>query len=125
MGEDLVKYRAPVFLPVLLFFFIFFLGVSVTCQSFQSPSSPPEPRHIHPDASLSSPSGAGHKDLLRDWVHAAAQQGGVKPAGMFHIHTEREYIISPSGHFVLSAGRASEFSWINLHDLDFFFFFAT
>lgn len=79
----------------------------MTCQSS---SSPPENQYVHPNAPISSPSGAGHKDLLRDWARAEAQQGGVKPAGMFHIHTQREYIISPSGHSVLSGGRGSDFA---------------
>lgn len=65
-------------------------------------SYPPKNLRVHPNASVSSPMGAGHKDLLCDWVRTVAQQGGVKPAGMFHIHTQREYIISPSGHCVLS-----------------------
>ncbi|CAB1418655.1 unnamed protein product [Pleuronectes platessa] len=69
-----------------------------------------ETRHVHPNASISSPPGAVHKDLLRDWARAAAQQGGVKPAGMFHIHTQREYIISPSGQCVPSGGRDAEFA---------------
>lgn len=81
-----------------------FLGVSVTCQSLKSSFSP-ENQYVHPNASISSPSGAGYKDLLCDWARAKAQLGGVKPAGMFHIHTQREYIISPSGHCVLSGRR--------------------
>lgn len=74
------------------------------CRQFRAPSSPPETQHFHPNTSISSPSGAVHKDLLRDFARDAAQQGGVKPAGMFHIHTQREYIISPSGQCVLSRG---------------------
>lgn len=54
----------------------------------------PHPRlenhYIHPSPSISSPSGTGHEDPLYDWARAKAQQGGVKPAGMFHIHTQRE-----------------------------------
>lgn len=46
--------------------------------------------YIHPSPSISSPSGTGREDPPRDWARAKAQQGGVKPAGMFHIHTQRE-----------------------------------
>ena len=96
------------------------LEVSVTCQSEEAPTSPSENQYVHPNASISSPSGAGHKDLLRDWVCAQAQQGGVKPAGMFHIHTQREYIISPSGHCALSGGRDSDFALLGWFLCDFF-----
>lgn len=99
----------PLLLPV---FFLFFVsgGVIDLPVSGDALSPPPESQYIYPNASISSPSGAGHKDLLRDWVYAEAQQGGVKPAGMFHIHTLREYIISPSGHCVLSGGGGSDFA---------------
>lgn len=96
--------------PLLLPVFLLFLEVSATCESGESPFLTPENHYVHPNASISSPSGAGHKGLLCDWARAEAQQGGVKPAGMFHIHTQREYIISPPGHCVLSGGRDFNFA---------------
>lgn len=66
--------------------------------------SPLETRDVHPNTSISSPSGAGRSDLLSDWAHAVAHQGGVKAPRMFHIHTKLEFIISPSGYGVLPAG---------------------
>lgn len=82
-----------------------FLGATLTCQLVESPVlSSRDSWCIHPDASISSRSGAGHWDQPCDWAPAVAQQGGVKPAGMFHIHTQRGYIISPSSDSVLSGG---------------------
>lgn len=61
-------------------------------------------QYVHPNTSISSPSGAGRSALLSDWAHAVAHQGGVKAARMFHIHTKLEFIISPSGYGVPPAG---------------------
>lgn len=83
---------------------LFTSGACWPASQGRAPSSPPETRCIYPDASISSPSGSGHRDQPCDWARAVAQQGGVKPAGMFHIHTRREYIISPSSDSVLSGG---------------------
>lgn len=66
--------------------------------------SPLENQYVHPNTSISSPSGAGRGALLSDWAHAVAHQGGVKAARMFHIHTKLEFLISPSGYGVLPAG---------------------
>lgn len=96
MSRDTWGWSFPLLLPV--FFFVFWGGFQWPVSHWRALSSPLENQYIHPNASISSPSGAGYKDLLCDWARAKAQQGGVKPAGMFHIHTQREYIISPSGH---------------------------
>lgn len=65
-------------------------GTSDDLTVIQTPPSPKESVFFHPCPSISSPSGTRHKDPRYDWARAKAQQGGVKPAGMFHIHTRRE-----------------------------------
>lgn len=89
----------------------------VTCQSLES-GGPSLPRC---GASVSSPSGAARQDLLCDWARAKSQQGGVKPAGMFHIHNRHEYIISPSGYRGLS-GWKQETLLDNIGETSVFFF---
>lgn len=63
---------------------------SVDLSVMAEPRPHPKDHYIHPSPSISSPSGTGREDPPCDWARAKAQQGGVKPAGMFHIHSQRE-----------------------------------
>lgn len=111
-----VKMRSVTFFccsQISLFCFGVFSRFWWPANQWTAPSSPPENRYIYHNSSISLPSWAGQKDLLCDWAHAKSQQGGVKPAGIFHIHTLREYIISPSVHCVLSRGE-DLLCWITL-----------
>lgn len=100
-------YWGFLFYPLLFCFsFCIVCIFLVTCQSLES-GGPSLPRC---GASVSSPSGAARQDLLCDWARAKSQQGGVKPAGMFHIHNRREYIISPSGYCGLSGWETGDFT---------------